>query len=254
MKSANNMPKPDINAIFKSRLQKSIPASGQPYAKTGKNYFCALVEWNLPEVMYPFLLRIRLIPAGLFLACTAVWAQPNADIRPLLKALTAEQKQQLTHYLRHLGAQPDEEMQNVYRQLPERDKKRVLDLLDFYRESARQELLATVAWSPDTLMLGDIPDGTVRMESFRVTNTGKYPYWIERTRATCDCTVVQAPNYPIMPGESAELRVEFNSRGKLGHSRPVIIVYDNSAPNKRHILHLKAHVLPRKQAIMPWEY
>lgn len=248
------MPKLDINAIFKSRLQKSIPASGQLYAKIGINYLCALVKWNLPEVMYLFLSRICLIPASLFLAHAAVWAQPNADIRPLLKALTAEQKQQLTQYLRHLGAQPDEEMQNVYRQLPERDKKRVLDLLDFYRESARQELLATVVWSPDTLALGDMPDGAVRMESFRVTNTGKYPYWIERSRTTCDCTVVQAPNYPIMPGEAAELRVEFNSRGKLGHSRPVIIVYDNSTPNKRHILHVRAHVLPRKQAIMPWEY
>ncbi|MCS6930110.1 MAG: DUF1573 domain-containing protein [Saprospiraceae bacterium] len=197
---------------------------------------------------------------SLFLACFLLLklehsrAQPNADIRPLLKALTADQKQQLTHYLHQLGAQVDEDLQNAYRQLPEHRKKQVLNLLDYYRESARRELLTTVAWSPDTLFLGDVMEGTLHIDSFRVVNTGKHPYWILNMRTTCDCTVVYAPNYPIMPGESAVLRIQFDSRGKLGHSRPVLIVYDNSAPNKRNILHIKAHVLSRKRARMPWEY
>ncbi len=190
----------------------------------------------------------------LFLMQTAVWSQPVADIRPMLKALTPEQKQQLRQYLRYLGIHSDEEIQNAYRQLPERNQKKVFDLLDFYRELARQELLATVVWAPDTLVLGDMLDGTVHIDSFRVTNTGKYPYWIRYARATCDCTAIQVPDYPILPGESAVLRIEFDSRGKLGHSRPILIVYDNSTPNRRHILHVRAHVLPRKKAIMPWEY
>jgi len=199
------------------------------------------------------LLFFCLLCCGFAFSPLAAHAQPVADIRPLLKALTSEQKHQLTQLLRHLGASADEDIQHAYRFLPEEHKRQVLDLLDFFRYSNRQEQLAEVVWSPDTLFLGEMVEGTVRIDSFRVTNIGRHPYWIRNTRATCDCTVIYAPGYPIMPGTSATLRVEFNSRAKLGHSRPVIVVYDNSEPNMRHILHIKAHVLSRQSIRFPWD-
>lgn len=185
---------------------------------------------------------------------SAAHAQSVADIRPLLKALSKEQKQELTRFLHHLGAQPDDEIQGAYRQLPEKDQKQVLQLLDFYRQSAQRELLTTVTWNPDTLWLGNASEGQPLVGAFRVTNTGQYPYWIYDAKATCDCVVTSAPDYPILPGESALLRVSFNSNGKLGESRPVVIVYDNSTPNKRCILHVKAYVQTRRRIVQyPWE-
>ncbi|MDW8228506.1 MAG: DUF1573 domain-containing protein [Saprospiraceae bacterium] len=199
------------------------------------------------------LLRISILSIYLLLPQANAWSQTVADIRPMLKGLRDDQQQQLIRYLRHINAPLDEGVQNAYRQLPERRKKQVVDLLEYYRTPNRENLLTTVSWLPDTLHLGDMADRIVHVDSFRVTNTGQYPYLIERARATCDCVIYQTPDYPIMPGESATLRVEFNSREKIGHSRPVVVVYDNSFPNRRQILHIKAHILPRKTARMPWD-
>ncbi len=180
-------------------------------------------------------------------------AQPVADIRPLLKALSKEDKNELKKYLYHLGAQPDDEIQNIYRALPESSKKKVLELVDFYRQPNWRDLLTTVVWTPDTLDFGQLEEGERAINAFTVTNTGKYPYLIDRQNATCDCTVVSAPAVPIMSGEAATLRVEFNAKQKVGQSRPVIIVYDNSTPNRRNILHVKAHVSLRQKSKFPWE-
>lgn len=105
----------------------------------------------------------------------------------------------------------------------------------------------TVQWQPDTLFFGDIYEGAILLDSFIVTNTGEHPYMIREVKASCDCTVLRAPTHPIMPGEKAVMRLEFDSAGKAGHTQPGIIVYDNSTPNSRNILYLKGNIIPRKK-------
>jgi len=82
-------------------------------------------------------------------------------------------------------------------------------------------------------------------DSFLVTNTGAKPYIIKDVKATCDCTVLRRPTYPLMPGETAAIRVEFDPRGKIGKTTPGVVVYDNTRPNGRHIVYLNAEVVPR---------
>ncbi len=208
---------------------------------------------KLRLLMALWLGRIGMVSLFWVWAAGVICAQPVADIRPQLKALTEQQRAELFNYFRHLRVQVADQAQHAYEQLTEPQKRRVIDLLDFYRRSGQEELLARVVWSPDTLVLGDMVEGTVRIDSFRVTNVGEYPYRIESTWATCDCAVVYAPDYPIMPGTSAVLRVEFKSHGKLGQSHPVVVVFDNSEPNKRHILYVKAHISARKKVLFPWD-
>lgn len=105
----------------------------------------------------------------------------------------------------------------------------------------------TVIWQPDTLFFGDVYEGAILLDSFRVMNTGENPYVIKSVKASCDCTVLRFPSHPIMPGETAAIRVEFDSAGKAGHARPGIVVYDNSQPNSRNILYLDGEVIPRKK-------
>lgn len=111
----------------------------------------------------------------------------------------------------------------------------------------------TVVWRPDTLFFGDIYEGAILLDSFKVTNTGANPYVIKNVRASCDCTVLRFPSRPIMPGETAAIRVEFDSAGKAGHAQPGIVVYDNSMPNSRNILYLDGNVIPRKKPKNPIE-
>lgn len=107
--------------------------------------------------------------------------------------------------------------------------------------------LTTVSWNRDTLQFGIIEEGMILLDSFLVTNTGTLPYQITNARASCDCTVLRYPKTPVKPGQTASIRIEFDSQGKAGLTQPGIIIYDNSTPNLRSILYLNGRVVPRKR-------
>lgn len=109
----------------------------------------------------------------------------------------------------------------------------------------------TVRWVPDTLFFDEINEGDILLDSFKVTNTGEHPYMIRNVRASCDCTVLRFPKEPLLPGQTATIRVEFDSAGKAGEAKPGIIVYDNSRPNSRNILYLSGYIIPRKKPKNP---
>ena len=193
---------------------------------------------------------------GLWLAlpnCLAAQI-PVADIRPMLKSLTKSQKLNVLEYLRHLGADTDLEIQKSYEQVARKDQLKTIQYIETLKKEPLEMPQTTVQWSRDTLFFGTITEGSPLIDSFLITNTGEAPYLITSTKTTCDCTVLRWPTHPVMPGESAVLRVEFDSRGKMGLAIPAIVVYDNSSPNKRSILYLKGQVTPRKRPRKnPWE-
>lgn len=49
---------------------------------------------------------------------------------------------------------------------------------------------------------------------FKFTNTGKGLLVIHQAIATCGCTVPIYPKEPIRPGESGEIKVTYNGKGK----------------------------------------
>lgn len=122
----------------------------------------------------------------------------------------------------------------------------VEDTLPRVPESAAQER-TTVDWTPDTLFFGDVYAGAIVLDSFSVTNTGEHPYLIREVKASCDCTAYKYPKEPVMPGETAIVRVEFDSAGKAGITRPGIVIYDNSIPNSRSILYMEGFVISKKK-------
>lgn len=111
----------------------------------------------------------------------------------------------------------------------------------------------TVQWEPDTLFFGEIDEGMILLDSFKVINTGDQPYIIRSVKASCDCTVLRFPKEPLLPGDTATIRVEFDSAGKAGDALPGIVVYDNSRPNARNIIYLSGYIIPRKKPKNPLE-
>ncbi len=191
-------------------------------------------------------LRTFLVVSGLFF-CFSLLAQPSktADVRPALKNLTTEQKLRLLEYIRFLGADIDKEVQYSFEQLSQVNREKAVYYAGVLQKDAGNLSRTTVVWSRDTLRFGFVEEGTILLDSFVVTNTGQSPYVITDIRTSCDCTVLKKPEFPLMPGESLTLRVEFNSMGKRGRSQPGIIVYDNSSPNLRNILYLDGEVVAR---------
>lgn len=109
----------------------------------------------------------------------------------------------------------------------------------------------TVQWEPDTLFFGELNEGIILLDSFKVTNTGDQPYTIRSVKASCDCTVLRFPKEPLWPGQTATIRVEFDTAGKAGDALPGIVVYDNSRPNARNIIYLSGYIIPRKKPKNP---
>ena len=61
---------------------------------------------------------------------------------------------------------------------------------------------------------GSIMEGEIIQNVVTFTNTGDEPLVISNAKATCGCTVPQWPREPIMPGESGEFLVQFDSKNK----------------------------------------
>ena len=182
-------------------------------------------------------------------AAATVSAQPATvppeDIRSMLREMTTSEKMEVLDYLRDAGADLNREIQQVYEQVSPEKRLRAVQYMEMVNHGLEKIPRTPVSWNRDTIRYGQIEDGTIVLDSFRVTNTGVYPYIIKEVKTSCDCTILQYPKYPVMPGESATIRIEFNSQGKLGPTTPGIVVYDNSEPNARSIMYLDGAVLPR---------
>ncbi|MBL7808732.1 MAG: DUF1573 domain-containing protein [Saprospiraceae bacterium] len=189
-----------------------------------------------------FVVLILLLAVG-----NALQAQSIGELRPYLDTLNVEQKLQLLEYMRHQGSSLDREVAQSYLQLDKDKQERALQFirLQLLKKQGDHEDRTTVRFKQDTLQLGKVEEGDIIIDSFLVTNTGSKPYLIQNTKASCDCTVLRRPTFPLMPGETAAIRVEFDSRGKMGLSTPGIVIYDNTRPNGRQIVYLRADVMPR---------
>jgi hypothetical protein len=194
------------------------------------------------------------LPLLLLLCCT--FSRLNGqDLSAYLKKINVEQKKALLDYMRSQGGNLDQEIRQMYDQLQPEQREKSLQYLELLAKTGGQGARppqTAVQWSSDTLSYHTLEEGMVVIDSFTVRNTGPNPYLIYSTQTSCDCTILRAPEFPVMPGESAVVRVEFNSANKIGKTRAGIVIYDNSAPNRRSILYLDGEIVPRR-AKKPWE-
>jgi len=78
---------------------------------------------------------------------------------------------------------------------------------------------------------GTVKQGEVVNHTFAFTNTGKEPLIIENASASCGCTVPEWTRTPIAPGQTGEIKVQFNSTGKYGQQSPMVTIRANTEPN-----------------------
>ena len=91
---------------------------------------------------------------------------------------------------------------------------------------------------------GTIIEGEKVSQVFTFTNTGDTPLILVDAKGSCGCTVPQWPREPIMPGETASITVEFNSKGKKGKRRQMVTITANTQPPQT-FLALTGEVDPR---------
>lgn len=74
--------------------------------------------------------------------------------------------------------------------------------------------LTTVEFSETIFDFGEVMEGEKVVHNYKFTNTGKEPLIISNAKGSCGCTVPSWPREPIPPGETGEIKVQFDSKGK----------------------------------------
>ncbi len=90
---------------------------------------------------------------------------------------------------------------------------------------------------------GTVTDGEIIETTFTLTNVGKSALIITDAKTTCGCTVPTWPkDKPIMPGESTEIKVKFNTAGKGGGRQSKDVTLFTNTAVGREVLKLKGIV------------
>lgn len=90
---------------------------------------------------------------------------------------------------------------------------------------------------------GNISDQSPVETKFVVTNTGDKPLLISNAQGSCGCTVPEYPKEPILPGESADIKVSFNPSGKSGAQNKTVTLTANTEPATT-VINLKSNITP----------
>ncbi len=115
---------------------------------------------------------------------------------------------------------------------------------DFSILTAEQLANAPVArFEPKTHDFGEMKQGEKKEHTFTLTNDGKTDLHIRRVRSSCGCTAVAPSKKVIAPGETAPIKVTFDSRGKRGRQSKSITVITNDPKSSTVTLRISSNVL-----------
>lgn len=102
---------------------------------------------------------------------------------------------------------------------------------------------AELSFEVQTHDFGQIPEeGGLVTCIFPFTNTGTATLVINRAVATCGCTQPVFPRNPIAPGQSGEIKVSFNPKGRPGKFQKSVYIFAN-IDSGREVLTIKGTVL-----------
>lgn len=78
---------------------------------------------------------------------------------------------------------------------------------------------------------GKVNDGAKVEHVYKFKNEGEAPLLIQYASASCGCTVPTYPKEPIAPGGTGEIKVVFNSSGRVGKATKSVSVNANTNPS-----------------------
>lgn len=93
--------------------------------------------------------------------------------------------------------------------------------------SFAQEKVAKIEFKETTIDYGTIEKGANGIRTFVFTNTGNAPLIISDVKSSCGCTVPKKPKGPILPGETGEIEVKYDTK-RVNPIRKTITVISNA--------------------------
>jgi hypothetical protein len=114
---------------------------------------------------------------------------------------------------------------------------------DFSQLTSEQlENAPAARFSDDSHDFGNMKQGEKKDHTFMLTNDGKSELIIRNVRSSCGCTAVAPSKKVIAPGESAPIKVTFDTRGKRGRQSKSITVITNDPKSPTNVLRVSCNV------------
>ncbi|MEM7036689.1 MAG: DUF1573 domain-containing protein [Bacteroidota bacterium] len=118
---------------------------------------------------------------------------------------------------------------------------KVLD--NFPKSSAQKAAGARLRAEEVEHDFGKVPQGEMPTAIFPIRNSGKSDLYIRKIYNSCACTSTAASQDTIAPGETAQLLVTFNTRGRIGQEAKEVTVTSNDPYRPELILRVRAQVV-----------
>jgi outer membrane biosynthesis protein TonB len=88
----------------------------------------------------------------------------------------------------------------------------------------------TITFDESEYNFGTVDAGEVVEHTYTFTNTGSEPLVISNAKGSCGCTVPDWPKEPVMPGQTGEIRVKFDSKNKNNAQKKKVTITANTEP------------------------
>jgi hypothetical protein len=85
---------------------------------------------------------------------------------------------------------------------------------------------------------------------FTITNTGTEPLIITGARGSCGCTVPTYPQEPIAPGQTAVIKVTYDTK-RPGPFTKSVTITSNAANEASKTVYIKGNVAPKPEGTAP---
>ncbi|MGK9476022.1 DUF1573 domain-containing protein [Melioribacter sp. OK-6-Me] len=92
---------------------------------------------------------------------------------------------------------------------------------------------------------GEIIEGETVEHEFAIMNKGEGKLVIESVRASCGCTAAMPTKKELEAGESAKIKIKFDSRGRYGQQYKHVYVFSNDPENSYLKLTFRANVVAK---------
>ncbi len=101
-------------------------------------------------------------------------------------------------------------------------------------------------FSPEpNFSFNEVVEGQTVEHEFEIINQGNADLIINDVKASCGCTAIQPPKKILKPGEKTKIKIEFDSRGRIGPQKKYVYVFSNDPKTPQYRLTFDAVVVEK---------
>jgi hypothetical protein len=120
----------------------------------------------------------------------------------------------------------------------------IADLFEYFAPIQKSDLnqVPQLVIAQKEVDLREISANAVVRRTVTLTNQGRQTLEIRKVEGNCECLVVEAPKDNLLPGESMELSLTFDPKGRKGIDQRNIYIFSNDPVNPVQLIVLKSRI------------